>query len=108
MATAKWSAKDPQDVRDYWVDFSSLLGDATIASSTVAVAAAQHELVSPYTDLALDEDDNTDTMVRARFSGGVGASGTAATKYKVDYHITASDGQEFDLTKTLEVKERTA
>lgn len=104
MDTTKWSAKDPQDVRDYWIDFTSLLvEDETITASTVAVPSDQAAPVSPFTLLAKVNDSFTDSMVRARFSGG-----TAPTDYAIQYHITTSSGQQFDLTKKLQVKERTA
>lgn len=103
MTTSRWSPKDPQDVRDYWIDFTSLLAtDETITAATVAVPSDQAAPVSPFTLLALDAHDHTDTMVRARFSGGT------PSKYAIQYHVTTSTGQQFDLTKTLEVKERTA
>ncbi len=102
MAT-KWSAKDPQDVRDYWVDFTSLLAvDETLTAATVTIAAAQHEATAPYEDLSSVEDDLVTPMVRVRVEGGTPAA------YAVQYHVTTSSGQEFDLTKTLVVKERTA
>lgn len=104
MALAKWKPKDPQDVRDYWIDFTSLLAsDETITAATVAVPIEQPLPDAPFLLLAIDDDDFTDKMVRARFSGGINA-----TKYAVQYHVTTSTGQQFDLTKTLEVKERTA
>ena len=108
MTASKRSPKDPQDVRDYWIDFSSLLGTATIASATIAVPSGQTTPVSPFQLLALEESDHTDHMVRARFSGGSPGSGTASAKYAIQYHVTSSTGEEFDLTKTLEVKERVA
>lgn len=100
---AKWSAKDPQDVRDYWVDFTSLLAeDETITAATVVVPADQADPVSPFTLLAKVNDAITDKTVRVRLSGG------SVMTYAVQYHVTTSSGQEFDLTKTLQVKERTA
>ena len=103
MAT-KWSAKDPQDVRDYWVDFTALLAaDETLTAATVDVPD-QDAPVDPYEVLAEVSSaiagDNK--MVVARFSGG------SVTKYNIQYHVTTSTGQQFDLTKTLEVKERIA
>lgn len=102
MAT-KWSPKDPQDIRDYWVDFTSLLAvDETLTAETVTVAAVQHAVVAPYADLSLVEHGLTTPLVRIRVSGGTPAL------YAIQYHVTTSSGQEFDLTKTLIVKERTA
>lgn len=99
---AKWSPKDPQDIRDYFVDFSSLLGEGeTIATATVEVEERE-DPDAPYMQLALVSDSLDTPMVQARFSGG------APGDYAIQYHITTSSGQEFDLTKTLKVKERTA
>lgn len=103
MAT-KWSPKDPQDIRDYWIDFTSLLADSeTLTVATVTIAADQNEVVAPFEDLtkvssAIATDDK---WVVVRTEGGTPA------KYAIQYHVTTSTGQEFDLTKTLEVKERT-
>lgn len=107
MATATWSPKDPQDIRDYWIDFASLLSEGeTLTAATVTVPADQAAAVPPFELLAKVNDSDADEtpLVRARFSGG----SPAVKKYAIDYHVTTSTGQEFDLTKTLEVKERTA
>ena len=104
MTTAlKWSAKDPQDIRDYWFDFGPLLPDgAVLTAATVTIAPGQFEIASPYMDLAKQTDDiANDTWVVIRVTGGTPA------KYVIHYHVTDSTGQEFDLDKTLEVKERT-
>lgn len=104
MAT-RWSPKDPQDVRDYWIDFSSLLAaDETLTAATVTVPdeLLQPQPDPPYAVLGLESSDPVGQKVVARFSGGI------PSKYGIDYHVTTSTGQEFDLTKTLEVKERTA
>lgn len=104
MAT-KWSAKDPEDVRDYWLQFAGLIADGeTLTAATVTIAADQLDVTAPYTDLTKESSSiaNDDKDVVARFSGG------APGKYAIQYHVTTSTGQEFDLTKTLEVKERTA
>lgn len=101
---SKWFPKDPEDVRDYWIDFGSLLAvGETLTAATVAVPDDQPTPEAPFEVLAKEADDHTDTMVRVRFSGG-----TPPSKYAIKYHVTTSTGQEFDLTKTLEVKERTA
>lgn len=103
---AKWSPKDPQDVRDYWIDFSSLLADdETLTFAVVEVDPDQHPVTSPYVDLTVDTigvEIVNDVLVRARYAGGTPAA------YSTQYHVTTSSGQEFDLTKTLEVKERIA
>lgn len=100
---SRWSPKDPQDVRDYWIDFSSLLAeDETITAATVEVPGDQDDPVDPFTLLAKVNDSTDTPLVRARFSGG------SPGDYSIQYHVTTSAGQEFDLTKKLSVKERTA
>lgn len=102
---AKWSPKDPQDVRDYWVDFSAigLAEGETLTAATVEVPADQTDPAAPYEQLTVGTPaiTNDEKLVVARFSGGTPG------KYGIQYHVTTSAGQEFDLTKTLEVKERT-
>lgn len=104
MAT-KWSPKDPQDIRDYWIDFAPLLADdETLTGATVDVPDDQAAPIDPFELLAEISSAITgdDKMVVARFSGG------SPSKYAIQYHVTTSTGQQFDLTKTLEIKERTA
>jgi hypothetical protein len=102
---SKWFPKDPQDVRDYWIDFTSLLAEGeTLSDESVSVPDDQDVPVVPYELLAKDSSSISDDekWVVARFSGG------SPGKYPIQYHVTTSAGQEFDLTKTLEVKERKA
>ena len=105
---SKWSPKDPEDVRDYYINFASLIGEANIVGVTVDAPDNQATPVTPYELLTVDpaETDWTGPIVRARFSGGSPTTNT--TKYGIAYHVTLSDGQEYDLVKYLEVKERTA
>lgn len=92
MAT-KWSAKDPNDIADYWFDWSQFLIESeNITAATVTVPAG-------LTGVA---QDFTDKVVRIRLSGGT------LGKYAVDCLITTDAGQKFEITKTLEVKERAA
>jgi len=111
MATVNWSPKDPLDVRDYWIDFASLLSsDETISASVVTIAPTQNPVSGSYVDMALEEDEFAGKQVRIRVSGGspVNASGNTPANYIVRYHITTTTGQEFDLDKALKVKERVA
>lgn len=98
---SKWSPKDPQDVRDYWVDFTSLLAEGEVVTAATVDVGDLATPDAPYTVLSIVSDDFTDAMVRARFSGG------APGKYGIKYHVVTSTGQEFDLTKVLTIKERT-
>ena len=97
---AGWSAKDPNDVADHYFDWGStdlksedrFLPDLeTITAATVTVPAG----------LTNEGDDFTDKVVRVRLSGG-----TAGTSYSIDCLITTSTGQQFEVTRTLQVKER--
>lgn len=91
--TQTWTAKDPEDIADYWFDWSAFLDTTeTITAATVVVPTGLTSLVN----------DFTDKTVRVRLSGG-----TVGDKYPIDCLITTDGGQEFDITKTLTVKERT-
>jgi len=112
MATAKWSPKDPQDVRDYWIDARKfgLAADETLTVAVVTVPDDQADPVNPYELLsavssAIANPDPSDTAgddkwVVVRFAGG------SPMKYPIHYGIDTSTGQHFDFDKTLEVKER--
>lgn len=95
MTAQNWSAKDPNDIRDYWFDWGSegfLPAGVTITGSTVTVAAG----ITKVSD-AIETDGK---RVRYRVSGGV--VGT----YDITNLITVSTGEQFESTKTLTVKER--
>lgn len=109
MATAtlqKWDAKDPQDIADYFFDWAKfpLPVGATITTTTVVIPADadQPAATPPDTLLSLEVDDFTGTIQRMRFSGGV-----PNASYPIDLTIWLTDGQKFNVTKTLSVKERT-
>ena len=77
-----WSPKDPEDIRTYWVDFSSLL------ASGESLTAASVTTTEIGTTLTVDDYDYTTKMVSALFSGG------EIGKHPVQYHVTTSTGQE--------------
>lgn len=97
-----WSPKDPEDIRDYWVNFVPLIGDETIVAATVVVPV-QDPPDAPFDELVNLGDAIVGPKVVFRSSGGV-----TDMDYAIQYHVTDSSGQEFDLTKTLQVRERTA
>lgn len=102
----KWDAKDPQDIADYFFDWAKLplpVG-ATITSTTVVIPADadQPAPTAPDDLLSLEADDLTGTIQRMRFAGGV-----PNVSYPVDLTIWLTDGQRFNITKTLAIKERT-
>jgi len=89
---AKWSAKDPTDVADYWFDWASFLPQpATISSASVTVPTGITKVTSDYTG----------NKVRVRLSGG-----TAGVGYDITCVINTDTGETFEITKTLQVKER--
>lgn len=90
--TSKWDAKDPNDIADYWFDWTNFLPvSETITAATVTAPAGVTKV----------ESDFTDKTVRVRLSGGI-----AGTSYDIDCLITTSLGQEFESTKGLKVAER--
>lgn len=114
MATLKWSPKDPADTADYWFDWGSdllaaadrfLPDELTIADALVTIPAEEDQPdppeTSPYDYLTKVAWSFTTKAVRVRLSGGIDA-----TTYNIDCLITLSDGQIFELTKKLPVKER--
>lgn len=115
MSEIRWHPKDPQDVRDYWINFSGLLADGeTITVATVVPPTDQPAPTAPFELLVkVSSAIVTDgKWVVARFSGGSPAFRSNPTagpgKYPIQYHLTTTTGQQLDLTKTLVVKERTA
>jgi len=73
----------------------------TITSCVTEIPAAQHEFADPYVDLEKVDD----AIIEGTVVGFLCTGGTPA-QYNIHYHAIASDGEEFDTDKTLEVKER--
>ena len=93
MAATRWSPKDPEDVADYFFDWTDFLPPTeNIIAATVGVPPGMTSLTN----------DFTTKTVRVRLAGG-----TAEEKYPIDCLITTDAGQVFDVTNTLSVKERT-
>jgi hypothetical protein len=93
--------KDPDDIEDFWFDWGSdeiakedrfLPAGLTIASAVVDVPTGLTHVL----------DDFTSKVVRVRVSGG----GAVGQKYDIGCLITTSDGQVFEQTQRLEIKER--
>lgn len=89
----KGAPKDPEDVRDYGVDWTAPLEDRTIDSSTWLVKEG---------DVIVDDAIFDDHKTTVRFSGGTVASSPAT----ITNHIVLDDGQELDLDCVLIIKER--
>lgn len=103
MAT-RWSPKDPNDIADYWFDWTEFLPTLeTITAATVTIPEEidQPDPVAPYDYLAEVSQSFTDKKVRVRLSGGIPLTG-----YLINCLITTSDTQVFEDTKTLQIKER--
>jgi hypothetical protein len=100
---SKWSAKDPSDVADYWVSWQDFLPtDETITTATVTLPAAQPVAAPPFAELSSVVADFDDKQQRVRFAGGI-----PDTTYAIDFLIHTSAGETFEVTKSLQVKERT-
>jgi hypothetical protein len=99
---AKWKRKDPNDIADYWFDWGSDEQAADIRFLPEATTIVDHEVTVPagITKLA---DSHTDKTVRWRASGG-----TDNADYEVTCLITTNTGEEFESTKVLQVRNRTA
>jgi hypothetical protein len=93
MALA-WPFKDPNEVLDYRVDWSSRLdsGD-TINGSTFSVAVGD--------GLTIDTSVYTNTTATVWFSGG-----TSGTTYEILNRITTTDGRTHDQTVKLKVRSK--
>lgn len=89
----RWGAKDPADVLDYAIDWSSVLaelGDDTIASTTWVVPAG----LTGGAEAAAG-------AVRTKFLSG----GTADQSYALTCTITTLGGRTISRTVLLDVKE---
>jgi hypothetical protein len=92
----KWDDKDPGDIWDYSLDWSSLLVEGeTITESQWSVDDAALEIGSGDHDPSIASNITTVWL-----SGGV-----AGKTYKVTDHITTSRGAEIERTASIKVKE---
>jgi hypothetical protein len=100
---AKWSDKDPQDVRFYWMDLRplGLAPDETITSVT-AISEGQLDPDPSYDlfEVLSAEPTLEDQWVVALFSGGSPGS------VVINYTAETSAGQTLNVEKTLKIKER--
>lgn len=88
--------KDPDGVLDYGIDWSSWLGDDTIASSDWMVPTGITEV---------DDDDhpttNTTTTTTIWLSGG-----TSGVTYRIVNHIVTAAGREDDRSIYIRVADK--
>jgi hypothetical protein len=95
---AKWGPKDPDAIRDYGIDWSSDIGEATIAASSWLLNG---EAWPGGGELVKDQTSFTDTGTVIRLSGG-----EVGHTYEVTNHVVLSNGEEDDWTEKLKIKER--
>lgn len=85
-----WTAKkDPDEIKDYQINWSALLAGDTIATSAWTVPAG----------VTKDTDTNTTTTTTIWFSGG-----TAGETYPCLNRITTAGGRSYDRTVKLKMK----
>lgn len=88
MPSFFWPDKDPSDVLDYSIDWSSALGADTISSVTWTVPSG----------LAMESQSNTTTAATIWLSGGA-----AGTVYEVTCRIVTAGGREIERSASLRV-----
>ncbi|MDX0141086.1 hypothetical protein GOC46_30410 [Sinorhizobium meliloti] len=85
------AAKDPNEVKDYSLDWSDLLGgDDTITASTWTVSG---------TGVMIDESSFTDTATTVWLSAG-----TLGATYNLLNRVTTSGGRTYDQTARLRIQ----
>jgi hypothetical protein len=91
-----WSApKDPDEVKDYTLDWAPLLeDDDTLVTSEWSVDSEE----DGDTPLTIDSDSNTDTLAIVWLSGG-----NIGTSYLLN-RVTTVGGRTYDQTMKLNVK----
>tara|TARA_X000001036_G_scaffold77539_3_gene69180 strand:- start:6342 stop:6674 length:333 start_codon:yes stop_codon:yes gene_type:complete len=107
----KFSPKDKDEVLDYSIDWSRLLGSDTISSVVFKVASDTIEedqsppiaVVAGGTvyGLQLEQFSNTSNIVTARFGAG-----TNNVTYKITCQVVTASGLTFARTIFLPIKEK--
>ena len=107
MAARRFSPKDKDEVLDYSVDWSRLLGTDTISTFQWQVFAEDDnsnlDMTAGSTTLGLqlEQASNTNTIVTARFG-----LGTNNVTYKLICSITTAAGLRFARSILLPIKEK--
>lgn len=91
MSFQSWPDKDPDEVLDYEIDWTSRLDGDTISSSTWTVPDG----------LTSSSNTNTDSTVTIWLSGG-----TVGTIYRVMNEITTTGGRTMDQTVNLKISDK--
>lgn len=92
MAKAWAQFKDPEEIRDFGINWAPDIGTKTITASTWTVASGT---------VVIDSDDHDTTTTTVRLSGGA-----ADETCELLNHVTLSDGEEYEQTGKLKIKER--
>ena len=89
--------KDPQERKDYWVDWSDQLGDGeTIVASTWSLAG-----------LTVEDEGITasvETQKAAAVAGILVSGGVDGTDVEALNHVTLSSGREYERTAVIAVR----
>jgi predicted alpha/beta-hydrolase family hydrolase len=95
MALTWEAVKDPDEVKDYSIDWSAMLSadSDTIETSSWVVASGA--------GLSIDSSSNTDTAATVWLSGG-----TAAVTYELRNRVITTGGRTYDQTIRLKVKNK--
>lgn len=89
-----WEApKDPDDIKDYEVDWSARLPGDTISASTWSLAVG--------TGLVIDSFSFTNTVTKVWLSAG-----TAGVNYELLNRVETAGGRTYDQTMKLKVRAR--
>ncbi|RVO10975.1 hypothetical protein CN102_04835 [Sinorhizobium meliloti] len=95
MGTAmsiSWTpVKDPDEVKDYSLDWSALLVDDMISTSTWTLASGE--------GLTIGANSNTDTLSTVWLSAG-----TAGVNYELLNRVVTTGGRTYDQTVKLKVR----
>ncbi|GAA2888095.1 hypothetical protein GGQ99_004794 [Aminobacter niigataensis] len=89
-----WEApKDPDDVKDYELDWTARLPGDTISGSTWSIAVG--------TGLVIDSSSHTNTVTKVWLSAG-----TAGVNYELLNRVETTGGRIYDQTMKLKVRAR--
>lgn len=91
MSISWTPVKDPDEVKDYSLDWSALLVDDTISTSTWTLASGE--------GLAIGSNSNTDTLSTVWLSGGA-----AGVNYGLLNRVVTTGGRTYDQTVKLKVR----
>lgn len=91
--TGRWDPKDPDEIKDYTFDWSSILGSDTIALSTWQVVSG--------TGLVINSPSATNTSNTTTFWASAGVVGQT---YQILNRIVTTGGRTYDRTRKLKMK----